>query len=261
MTEAGARPALRREDYAWARTDLHRRRVDAALDVIRRAATEHQPIGVSFSGGKDSTCLLDLVRRVVPDAPAAFFDSGCELASTYKIVQRLGVDIIHPRLSALDMARYAGWWGYADPVDPDCPFAVGEVLVVEPSETFVVKRRLRSIAYGVRGEESGGRAQHVRVRAKLGFIWQARDRTWYAMPLARWELRDVWAYIASRELDYNAAYDRMTEARIAREDQRVSTLLGSSGTGFGRFAFLRRAEPERWEELTREFPALRALSG
>ena len=33
---------------------------------------------VSFSGGKDSTVLLDLVRRVCADIPAVFVDTGLE---------------------------------------------------------------------------------------------------------------------------------------------------------------------------------------
>jgi 3'-phosphoadenosine 5'-phosphosulfate sulfotransferase (PAPS reductase)/FAD synthetase len=33
---------------------------------------------ISFSGGKDSTVLLDLVRRCHPDVPAVFIDTGLE---------------------------------------------------------------------------------------------------------------------------------------------------------------------------------------
>ncbi len=33
---------------------------------------------VSFSGGRDSTVLLDLVRKIYPDAPAVFIDTGLE---------------------------------------------------------------------------------------------------------------------------------------------------------------------------------------
>ena len=36
---------------------------------------------VSFSGGKDSTVLLDIARRVYPDIPAVFVDTGLELAA------------------------------------------------------------------------------------------------------------------------------------------------------------------------------------
>jgi len=35
-------------------------------------------VSVSFSGGKDSTALLHLVRSIYPDVPAAFIDSGLE---------------------------------------------------------------------------------------------------------------------------------------------------------------------------------------
>lgn len=42
---------------------------------------------VSFSGGKDSTVLLDLARRVYPDIEAVFFDTGLEYPETRKFVK------------------------------------------------------------------------------------------------------------------------------------------------------------------------------
>lgn len=39
---------------------------------------------VSFSGGKDSTVLLDLVRRAYPDVPAVFCDTGLEFPEIRK---------------------------------------------------------------------------------------------------------------------------------------------------------------------------------
>ncbi len=248
--------ALREEDFVWARLDGYRRRVERALESIRRAA-EVGPVGVSYSGGKDSTVTLDLVRQVVPDSPAAFFDSGCELESTYEQVRAVGAEVVMPRYSMQDMARYAGWWDYASPIDPGCPFDAKLVVIQEPAEAFVVRRRLRVLATGLRAEESGARTKHAQARGEL---WQGKDRTWRLEPLAHWSLADVWAHIASRGLDYNAAYDRMSEARIPRESQRVATLLGARGDGWGRHALLRRAEPRRWSELAREFPGLARLS-
>ena len=35
-------------------------------------------VAVSFSGGKDSTVLLDLARRAFPDLPAVFVDTGLD---------------------------------------------------------------------------------------------------------------------------------------------------------------------------------------
>ena len=44
---------------------------------------------VSFSGGKDSTVLLDLVRRIFPDVPAVFVDTGLEYPELREFVKTI----------------------------------------------------------------------------------------------------------------------------------------------------------------------------
>ena len=44
---------------------------------------------VSFSGGKDSTVLLDLVRRIYPDVPAVFIDTGLEYPELREFVKMI----------------------------------------------------------------------------------------------------------------------------------------------------------------------------
>lgn len=243
-------PAVREEDFVWARLDVHKRRVDAAFEAVRGAANVGT-VGVSYSGGKDSTVVVHLVRSVIPSAPAALFDSGDELPGTAEMAELVGAEVIQPRLTMRDMARYSGWWGYDDPVDRDCPFDAKRILIGEPSETFVVKRRLRVVAYGLRADESGGRKMHVRLR---GTLFQAADRTWYCMPIARWAVQDVWAYIATHGLAYHPAYDAMAMAGIERDHWRISGLLGERGSEYGRHALLRRYAPAQWDSVVREFP-------
>lgn len=46
-------------------------------------------VSVSFSGGKDSTVLLDLARRAFPDIPAAFVDTGLEYPEIREFVKTI----------------------------------------------------------------------------------------------------------------------------------------------------------------------------
>lgn len=249
---AGAR-AVTRADIAHAQLGKFKRKIDAALELLG-STRDIGRFGVSFSGGKDSLVSLHLARRAIGDSVAtAFFDSGAELDGTLQLVDRMGIEVIHPRMTMLDMARFSGWWGYEHPVDPGCPFDAKRVLIQEPCETWVVKRGLHGVIHGVRGEESGGRMMHTRSRGEL---YQGADRTWYCMPLARWTTQDVWAYIAWHELEYHPAYDALSAAGIPREGQRIGGALGERGSGFGRHAKLAIAEPETWHRLVREFPRI-----
>ncbi len=250
------RRAVTEADYVRFTLPRMARLVDAALADVRRAA-EIGAIGVSYSGGKDSTVTLDLVRRVVPDAPAALFDSGCELRGTLALVEHYGAEVVQPRMTFPEMARYSGWWGYPHPVDEGCPFRVKTVIVYEPAEAWVVKRRLRVQAMGLRQEESRARRISGAIR---GTLYEVADRTWNLCPIQRWKVDDVWAYIAGRGLRYHSAYDAMTEMGIPRKEQRLGALLGEIGEATGSFAKLRRIEPETWEALAREFPLVRMRS-
>lgn len=242
-------------DLARARLPVFKSRVARARACVETASSAIGRIGIAFSGGKDSTVTLDLVRSVVPDAPAAFMDSGCEYDSTYEMVRRYEVETIQPERFLLDMCRYAGHWGYRFPVDPDARFDFLAFLVYEPSYRWAQVEQLRVLAMGLRAEESAGRRMNARSKGDLYEC--AYDGLWHCCPLAFWNADDVWAYLASRELSYNAAYDRMAELGIPRDRWRISALLGLCGARTsGRFSYLRQLYPDRWNELVAEFPRI-----
>ena len=57
-------------------------------------------VAVSFSGGKDSTVLLDLARRAFPDIPAAFVDTGLEYPEIREFVKTVpNVTWLRPEMS------------------------------------------------------------------------------------------------------------------------------------------------------------------
>lgn len=65
---------------------------------------------VSFSGGKDSTVLLDIVRRLYPDVPAVFSDTGLEYPEIKEFVKTFSnVIIVRPKHSFKEILTKYGY--------------------------------------------------------------------------------------------------------------------------------------------------------
>ena len=55
---------------------------------------------VAFSGGKDSTVLLDIVRRIYPDVPAVFSDTGLEFPEVRQFARSCeNVTVVRPEMN------------------------------------------------------------------------------------------------------------------------------------------------------------------
>lgn len=65
---------------------------------------------VSFSGGKDSTVLLDIARRMYPDIEAVFVDTGLEYPEIRKFVKTFeNVTILRPKMRFDDVIKQYGY--------------------------------------------------------------------------------------------------------------------------------------------------------
>jgi len=65
---------------------------------------------VSFSGGKDSTVLLDLVRSAYPDIPAVFVDTGLEYPEIRRFVRTVdNVTWIRPKMKFKEVIEVHGY--------------------------------------------------------------------------------------------------------------------------------------------------------
>ena len=64
---------------------------------------------VSFSGGKDSTCLLDIVRQTYPDVKAMFVDIPTQYPELRSFVKTFdNVDIVKPKMNFFQVCKKYG---------------------------------------------------------------------------------------------------------------------------------------------------------
>ena len=65
---------------------------------------------IAFSGGKDSTVLLDIVRNIYPDVPAVFCDTGLEYPEIRNFVKKFdNVEWIKPKIPFSEVIKKYGY--------------------------------------------------------------------------------------------------------------------------------------------------------
>ena len=230
-------------------------RVEMALRIIATARS-HGRICVSVSGGKDSTVLLDLIRHVDADSPAVWFDSGAELQSTQDFLATLpNLLVIHPAHTVIDLWKMHGFGGHPATNKDGAP-KLHRTLIAEPAERALKITGCTVSALGLRMDESAGRKMSGKVHGPL----HQTGTNWRLCPLLDWTERDIWEYIHSREIGYNAAYDVMESIGLPAKAQRVSTNLDGNALQYGRFVYLKKMEPEAFNRLAADFPKLRSYA-
>ncbi len=162
---------------------------NAAVGRIRAAVQTHVDRYdgyLAFSGGKDSLVVLDIVRRVEPDIPVVFFDSGLEFPETYSYVLDLArtwkLDLYRfpsePPL--LDVLVRSGQWDHAA-LDGTHRIDLHDILIGGPSRR-AHEQLGRGELWGVRADESAGRrALYARSGRKDGVVSRADGTVAYGL--------------------------------------------------------------------------------
>jgi len=175
---------------------------------LRGVLAEHKlPLSVSFSGGKDSLVVLDLVASITKDFAAIFIDTGLEHPQTRDYVK----DIANERGMRLLVASagdaFEDSFPSFGPPAKDfrwcckvCKLAPASKIIEEefPQGTLTVE--------GNRKLESFSRAYTDLVQENPFVPGQV-----IVNPIRDWTALDVWLYIMMRDLHYNKLYNEDIE--------------------------------------------------
>lgn len=226
--------------------------VDRAREAITCWLSQCDRPYIACSGGKDSLCVLHLIREQRPDTPAVYFDAECAFPEVSDWLDRTANVIRYPADEPIleTIARLGLDAGKA------LEAATLQSTVYGPIRRLIAQYGYDGVAYGLRGEEHRNRQIHRAVRGPV-FRYK-RDGLLCCQPIANWTYRDVWAFVAARELDYCAVYDRMWD--MPEREQRVSYWAGETNRQNGRYLWLKRNYPELWNRLAAMIPGVRAYA-
>lgn len=211
--------------------------VDAWLETCARPT-------VAFSAGKDSSVCLHLVRSRTPDACALFADDEWHLPETEALLAETGglVRIVR-RLQHCDW--FTAW--------EDEPGPEGG-----SKNRWAREHGHDGMAIGLRAAENARRRMQIRARGTV-FHHQGAGLLW-CYPVAWWSTLDVWAYIYSRQVPYNRAYDVLEEIGVPLERQRIGPFASERALGYGQLSILKRGWPDVFERFAAAHPEARTYA-
>ena len=238
---------------------------------------------LSFSGGKDSTVLLDICKRLYPDIPAVFCDTGLE----YPEVRQFALDradvVLKPKMS---FKKVIDTYGYPIPSKEQAlfirqarhstehmreirlgdgrysvsrkwyplltaPFEVSEkccnVMKKEPFAQYGKESGRKRITAMMAGESS------IRERSYMRLGCNSFKGAQRSMPMAFWLEQDVLRYIVENDLEYAACYGEIAETSTG---ELRCTREGRTGCMFCMFGIQFDGKPNRFQRMQRDYPKL-----
>lgn len=252
---------------------------DEALNRVRRIFDEFEEVIVGFSGGKDSTVVLNLALMVAKEKnrlplTVLFVDQEAEWGKTIDYVRRVMYrPDINPawlqvpfRLSNNATTDSNSEWLYCwDKNDKDKWIHPKDPISIHEN-TFGTERfsemfygfikttypfKKTATLGGVRTEESPTR--HMSLTSSLSYkeiTWGKKDseKDFVFYPIYDWTWQDVWKAIHENKWDYNDVYNQLFRYGVTPSKMRVSSLCHE--TSIANIVYvIQEVERDTWNKL------------
>jgi phosphoadenosine phosphosulfate reductase len=233
-----------------ARTQAFQRTVARAQRYIDALFDVSPSSYVSFSGGKDSSVLLHLVRSVCPNAVAILSDDEWHLPETEALIAATP-NLIRVARTLQHAAWFTAWR------DSSAADVGQDTTWVDGARWSWARDTLgyTGVLMGLRADENARRKLHLRTHGPL--FYSKAHGMWHANPLAWWTVRDIWTYIHAYDVPYNAAYDVLDRLGIPLERQRIGPFAVDRVLGYGQLAILKAGWPDVFNRFAAAHPEAR----
>ena len=169
---------------------------------------ETNAVFVSFSGGKDSTVVSDLVRKALsnPSIIHIFGNTTLEFPHTYDYVARFRAEnrktpMLRAENKEQDFFNLCEMFGPPSRTLRWCCTIFKTGFIGEKIKSTFADRKKVLTFYGIRRNESTSRSKYE--RSSEG---EKISKQLVASPIIDWIDYDVWLYILSTNIDFNDAY-------------------------------------------------------
>jgi phosphoadenosine phosphosulfate reductase len=177
----------------------------AIRELLAESVRRFGRVVYANSLGAEAMVLTDIICTEVPQIDIVSIDTGRLPGETYELLEKLErrygnrIRVIHPDAADLsDLVARQGINGFYH--SPEARITCCHVRKVAPFQAFVAG--YAAWVTGVRREQSKARSLAAPVE------WDAQHGLYKVSPLLDWTEDQVWSYIRTRKIPYNALHDR-----------------------------------------------------
>ena len=244
---------------------------------------------VSFSGGKDSTVLLDIVRQIYPEVKGVFVDTGLEYPEIRDFVKTIdNIDWVKPKLNFNEILCKYGYpiiskeqsqfiseckntkseklrdirlngnkWGMGKISKKwrylvDAPFKISDrcCTYIKKQPIYKYEKENNKVPYiGNLAEESFMRTQMYLQQDGCNSF---NTKRMTSKPLGFWTEQDILVYIKTYNIPYSKIYGNLEE----KEEKLYLTGAQRTGCMFCMFGIHLDDEPNRFQRMKLTHPKL-----